>query len=104
MLACVFACAPSTRARQLSEARAQLDEDGRWVNGVTESWWLGDGIAETDAAAAAARWKEIGDELARDGAEGSAGDYFVGGETAGTYMRWSPRAGFVIAAVNKCEA
>lgn len=104
MLACVFACALSASARQLPEAHAQLDEDGRWVNGVTESWWPGDGIAEADAAAAAARWKEIGDELARDGAAGSAGDYFLGGDTSGTYMRWSPRAGFVIAAVNKCEA
>ncbi len=104
LLVCVLSCATATRARQLSGALAQLDEDGRWVNGVTESWWPGEGITNADATSAAARWKEIGDELAREGSEGWAGDYFRGGETSGTYMRWSPRAGFVIAGVNKCEA
>lgn len=104
LLACALACATAARAQALPEARAQLDEDRRWVNGVTESWWLADGFTDADASAAAARWKAIGDELA--GAKGAAwtGDYFRGGETHGTYLRWSPRAGFVIAHVNKCAA
>ena len=101
---CTLACAHAAGARQLSEASAQLDADGRWVNGVTESWWQDDGITRDDAAAAAARWKEIGDELARAGADAWAGDYFRGSETHGTYMRWSPRSGFVIAHVDKCRA
>lgn len=104
ILAAVLACAHVVRAQQLPEASAQLDGDGRWVNGVTESWWPDDGITSADLGAAAARWKEIGDELARGGGEGLAGDYFRGGDTHGTYMRWSPRAGFVIARVDKCRA
>lgn len=102
--AALLACAQAARAQQLPEASAQLDADGRWVNGVTESWWPDDGITGADASAAAARWKEIGDDLARAGVEGWAGDYFRGGDTHGTYMRWSPRAGFVIASVDKCRA
>ena len=102
--AALLVCALAVRAQQPPEALAQLDGEGRWVNGVTESWWVGDGITEADAAGAAARWKEVGDELARAGAAGSAGDYFRGGDTGGTYMRWSPNAGFVIADVSKCEA
>lgn len=112
LLACALACAPAARARQLPEAgawrlpeaSAQLDADRRWVNGVTESWWLADGFTDAEASAAAARWKAIGDELA--GAKGAAwtGDYFRGSDTHGTYLRWSPRAGFVIAHVNKCAA
>lgn len=104
LLVCALAPAPPARARQLTEARAELNEEGRWVNGVTESWWTGYGIKAEDMSGAAARWKEVGDELARAGAEGLAGDYFRGGDTSGTYMRWSPGAGFVIAQVNKCEA
>lgn len=98
-------CAHAARGRQLSQASAQLDADGRWVNGVTESWWQDDGLTREDAAAAAARWKEIGDGLlARPGAGAWTGDYFRGSETHGTYMRWSPGAGFVIARVDKCRA
>jgi len=104
LLACALACAAQVCAQQLPEASAQLDADGRWVNGVTESWWQDDGITSADASGAAARWKEIGDELARAGGEAWAGDYFRGGDTHGTYMRWSPRAGFVIAGVDKCRA
>src|SRR5687767_6446176 len=84
----------------MPEVSAQLDGDGRWANGVTESWWFHEGFTNADAAGAAARWKSIGDA----GAEGWAGDYFRGGETHGVYMRWSPRAGFVIAHVDKCGA
>lgn len=104
LLACALACAPAAAAQALPEARAQLDGDRRWVNGVTESWWFADGFTDAEASAAAARWKAIGDELA--GAKGAAwaGDYFRGGDTHGTYLRWSPRAGFVIAHVDKCQA
>ena len=100
---CALACAPGARA-QRHEALAQLNEEGRWVNGVTESWWMDDGITAADAGTAAARWKEIGDGPAGAGAEGWSGDYFRGGDTHGTYLRWSPRAGFVIAHVDKCRA
>jgi hypothetical protein len=99
----LLVCAVESRARQFPEALAQLNEEGRWVNGVTESWWMDDGITGEEASGAAARWKAIGDGLARADAGGWAGDYFRGSETHGTYLRWSPR-GFVIANVDKCRA
>jgi hypothetical protein len=33
-----------------------------------------------------------------------AGDYFSGSDTHGTYMRWSEKAGFIIAHIDKCQA
>ncbi|HEY9285986.1 MAG TPA: hypothetical protein VIP46_21225 [Pyrinomonadaceae bacterium] len=86
-------------------AAAQLDQWGYWENGVTESWWLSSGdFAKEDAVNAAALWKRIGEPTPADGAGGWAGDYFRGGSTSGTYVRWSPEGGFIIAGVNKCEA
>jgi hypothetical protein len=94
MLLCVLSCAP--------EASAQLDQWGFWENGVTEHWWLSsDDFKAEEATTAIARWNQIG--AAKD-AETWAGDYFRGGDTHGTYMRWSPSAGFVIARVDKCAA
>ena len=87
------------------ETRAQFDEWGRWENGITEAWWLDPGeFTNEDAFGAATIWKRAGEETA--GAQGGpwVGDYFRGSETHGTYLRWAPRAGFVIAHVNKCEA
>jgi len=96
-LAFVLACA--------CPASAQLDEDGRWANGVTESWWLDrETFSDVEKLNAAILWKSIGEANAQGEGDARAGDYFRGGDTAGTYMRWSPRAGFVIADVNKCEA
>lgn len=96
-LACVLACAGA--------AQAQFDPEGRWENGVTEAWWLDtETFSKEEAARAAALWESIGEENARGPAGGWAGGYFRGGETHGVYMRWSPRAGFVIAHVNKCAA
>jgi hypothetical protein len=83
-------------------ASAQLDQWGFWENGVTEHWWLSSSdFTAGDATTAVARWEKIG---AIKEARAWAGDYFRGGDTHGTYLRWSPSAGFVIAHVNKCEA
>jgi hypothetical protein len=91
----VFACAPP--------ARAQVDRWGFWENGVSESWWLSPkDFTEEDGAAVVARWKAVGGREAN--AHAWAGDYFSGGSTHGTFMRWSPGGGFVIAHVNKCAA
>ena len=96
-LAFVLACA--------SPASAQLDQWGFWENGVTEAWYLSsEDFASEDAVNGAARWKSIGEANALDAGGPWAGDYSLGGDTSGTYMRWSPHAGFVIVAVNKCEA
>jgi hypothetical protein len=93
--ACVAACAPP--------GAAQVDRWGYWENGVTEAWWLSPAdFTEETASAAVARWKAIGGVAA--GGDTWAGDYFRGGSTHGTYVRWSPQGGFVIAHVNKCAA
>ncbi|HWP55358.1 MAG TPA: hypothetical protein VN476_14615 [Pyrinomonadaceae bacterium] len=79
---------------------AQVDQWGAWENGITESWSLSSNtFTAQEAAEAIARWKRIGAIETVDW----AGDYFSGGETHGTYVRWS-RNGFVIADVDKCQA
>jgi len=86
-------------------ASAQLDQWGYWENGVTESWWLSsDDFTKEDAVNAVARWKSIG--VNNKNAPGGEweGDYFSGSDTHGTYMRWSPQAGFIISHVDKCQA
>ncbi|HEV3469229.1 MAG TPA: hypothetical protein VG148_07900 [Pyrinomonadaceae bacterium] len=84
-------------------AAAQVDKWGFWENGVSEAWWLSaKDFTEEDGAGVVARWNAAG----RAGASANAwaGDYFRGGSTHGTYVRWSPEGGFVIAHVNKCAA
>src|SRR5688500_10003659 len=86
-------------------ANAQLDQWGYWVNGLTESWWLSsDDFTKEDAVNAVARWRQL--EEARGKSPGGewAGDYALGSDTHGAYLRWSPGAGFVIARVDKCRA
>lgn len=82
-------------------AQAQVDKWGAWENGVTESWWLSSKtFTDEDVANAIARWKSIGEIKSLDW----EGDYFSGSEVHGTYVRWSPGGGFIIADVDKCQA
>lgn len=96
-------------ARRQDAARGvpgqDIDAQGRWENGVTEAWRHDpEQFSEEAMAATRALWRQIGEENAGPKSHPFAGDYFVGGETHGTYMRWSPRAGFVVVSVNKCAA
>jgi hypothetical protein len=87
-----------------SPLSAQIDQWGYWQNGVSEPWWFSAAEFNSDEAArAVAIWKEIGAEE-QTSREKWAGDYFRGSEVHGTYVRWSPQRGFVIAHINKCEA
>ncbi|HEX5709254.1 MAG TPA: hypothetical protein VFX96_18265 [Pyrinomonadaceae bacterium] len=87
------------------QAQEQYDPSGRWVNGVSEPWWFdAERHAKEDIEAAQRRWRLLGEELADAPRGGWAGDYFIGGETHGSYLRWSPRGGFVLFKVNKCAA
>jgi len=91
-------------AGSAQESFAQVDKWGAWENGITESWWLSSKtFTNKDAEAAITRWKLIGSSDRRGTSQSWAGDYFSGGETHGTYVRWSA-AGFVIADVDKCQA
>jgi hypothetical protein len=88
-----------------SSASAQVDQWGFWENGVTESWWLSsEDFTNEEANEVSAHWKRIGGELQSASVHRWAGDYFEGGETHGTYVRWSPQEGFVIAHIDKCQA
>lgn len=88
-----------------SSVSSQVDKWGAWENGITESWWLSSRtFTNEEAASAIDRWKRIGAAKQDESGTNWAGDYFSGGETHGTYIRWSPTEGFVIAHVDKCQA
>lgn len=82
-------------------AQAQVDKWGAWDNGITEAWWLSSKtFTNDDLANAIARWNSIGQVTS----PGWEGDYFIGSEVHGTYVRWSREGGFIIAGVDKCQA
>ncbi|HEV2800110.1 MAG TPA: hypothetical protein VGW12_06425 [Pyrinomonadaceae bacterium] len=86
------------------DAFAQTDAYERWENGISEAWWFSDTAAKDEIAAMQARWASIAEEMRGGAADAWAGDYFVGGETHGSYLRLSTRGGFVLLKVNKCAA
>lgn len=86
-------------------SRAQEDQYARWENGVSESWWFAEKPnLPQEIAAAQSRWKLIEIENQTASANEWAGDYFIGSETHGSYLRWSPQNGFVLMNVDKCQA
>ncbi|MFN2492076.1 MAG: hypothetical protein ABR501_04235 [Pyrinomonadaceae bacterium] len=100
LLLTVSIAVPLTRS-----SSAQLDQWGYWKNGLTESWWFSsEDFTKDDALNAVARWDEIAVSKQEAPKNEWAGDYFRGGETHGTYFRWSPAAGFIMAAIDKCQA
>src|SRR5688500_6835620 len=88
-----------------SGVQAQIDKWGYWQNGVAEGWWFSPAQFTTQQAdEAIARWKNIEDENHAGASNEWIGTYFSGSEVDGTYLRMSPRSGFVIAHVDKCQA
>lgn len=83
---------------------AQFREDGRWENGVSEPWWFADSMPKEEIKKVIAQWENIAKENQSSPGNEWAGDYFIGNETHGEYLRWSPESGFVIMRVNKCAA
>lgn len=86
------------------ESSSGLDPYGRWVNGVTEPWWFSESVPKEDIAAAQRQWAVIGSETITASDSLWTGNYFIGGDTHGSYLRWSREKGFVLFHVNKCEA
>jgi hypothetical protein len=78
----------------------ELDQQGRWINGVTEPWWFPDNIPAEDVKSAQSVWSSIGNQSAVDGL---TGDYFIGGDTHGGYLRWIDGR-YVLFNVDKCQA
>jgi hypothetical protein len=89
--------AVSTQAQAFD---VELDSHGRWVNGLTEPWWFPDGIPSEDIKSAQSLWSGIGNQNELDI---WSGDYFTGGGTHGSYLRWTP-GGYVLFHVDKCQA
>lgn len=84
-------------------AQAQFDQYGRWENGITEPWFVSD-FTKEEINAVQTLWQAIEAENRKQSTHEWAGDYFVGSEVHGTYLRWSPQSGFIIANVDKCQA
>ena len=87
-----------------NSASAQLDAEELWNNGVTEPWRFAGTLPPAEITAAQLRWKLIENEEGSENSNEWAGDYFIGGDTHGTYLRLSPNNSFVMMNVNKCSA
>ncbi len=84
---------------------AQADEYERWENGITEPWWFDEKtIAKENVAAARVLWESINKENKNDSIKEWVGDYFVGSDVHGSYLRWSQQNGFVLVDVDRCQA
>ncbi|HJU54275.1 MAG TPA: hypothetical protein VJ715_06880 [Pyrinomonadaceae bacterium] len=81
-----------------------FDQHGRWANGVSEAWRFPDSVPKEEIRKLISLWESIAKDNQQSSGGEWAGDYFIGGETHGSYMRWSLESGFVSVAVNKCEA
>jgi hypothetical protein len=87
-----------------AQEAAQLDQDGRWVNGVSEAWSFPESFAKEEIRVAQTKWASIGNDNGISSKEAWEGNYFVGGDTHGSYLRWSQHNGFVLMHVDKCAA
>lgn len=83
---------------------AQLDQYGRWINGISEPWMFSESTSKEEINSAQQRWSEIGAENGAGVEKPWVGTYFAGSETHGSYLRWSLRNGFVLMQVDKCAA
>ncbi len=97
MLMCVYTCS-------VAAAGAQTDPYERWENGISEAWWFSETASRDEVAAVKTRWQLLGEEMSGATAGAWAGDYSVGGDTHGSYLRLAPRGGFVLMKINKCAA
>jgi hypothetical protein len=96
LLLCSFCC-HSARAQE------DHDQDGRWINGITEPWTFdGDSYTKEEAAAFQQKWKSIAAQRSPGVANEWAGDY-VRGDLHKTYLRWSPEGGFAYVYVFTCS-
>jgi hypothetical protein len=88
-----------------SNVEAQLDEAGRWENGITEAWrYDTDVIKKDEIIAANSRWESVAADDRDEAADEWTGDYYRGSRVHGTFLRWSPRSGFVMVGVDECAA
>lgn len=87
---------------EISDVVKFFDENKRWYNGFTETWFYFADISEEEIRDAIIHWEKIGGDL-KSSTNVWAGTYGDGGETHGDYFRWSEENGFVWLKVNKCQ-
>ncbi|HLM61969.1 MAG TPA: hypothetical protein VK308_14280 [Pyrinomonadaceae bacterium] len=83
------------------DAVRYFDENKRWYNNFTEHWFYFHDIPEEDIRSSIIYWEQIGEDLKTSVNRGE-GTYGNGGETHGSYFRWSEKSGFIWLTVNKC--
>lgn len=84
------------------DAVKYFDENKRWYNDFTEHWFNFFDIPEDEVRSAIIHWEQIGEDL-KNSINRAEGTYGNGGDTRGTYLRWSEKSGFVWLDVNKCN-
>lgn len=88
----------------MGQSATQYEVDGRWVNGVSESWMFEEVHPRNEVLTTQRRWADLENELRTSSDHRWAGDFFEGSDTHGDYLRWSSKGGFVWLKVDKCRA
>lgn len=82
----------------------RLDQYGRWVNGISEPWMFSASLPKENVNLVQQKWSAIESENKAAVEKQWSGKYFTGGDTHGSYLRWSKQNGFVLMHVDKCAA
>src|SRR5260370_8793641 len=86
------------------QAPPRLDQYGRWVNGISEPGMVYESLPKENVSAVQQKWSAIESENQAAAEKQWSGNYFTGGDTHGSYLRWSKQNGFVLLHVDKCAA
>lgn len=84
------------------DALKYFDENKRWYNEFTEHWFNFYDIPESEIRDSIAQFDKIGKDL-RNPENEWEGTYGNGGDTHGSYLRWSEKNGFILLVINKCN-
>lgn len=87
---------------QTVDAVEYFDLNKRWYNEFTEHWFYFADIPENEVRNAIIQWEQIGKDL-KTSSNKNKGTYGDGGDTHGSYFRWSEKSGFIWLNVNKCQ-
>ena len=83
---------------------SQVDEFGRWVNGIMEPWIFNRELfSENDVLTSQSKWKTIESEYSSSLNHEWEGEYCITGETSLRVLRWAPTSGFVVFSVSTCS-
>jgi hypothetical protein len=97
-----FVLAQSAQPNHTVDAVKYFDENKRWYQQYTEHWFNFSDIPESEVRKSIQLWEFIGQDLSGS-SDKYSGTYGSGGDTHGSYLRWSKGAGFILLHVNKCQ-